>query len=154
MTIESNNDYQIFSCTQGSVVTAVTELHFAIRQVGCKAQLPNLAVEPPSAIVQGEPLDQRIIPVTEQRFATQAEKPLRLRAPVVIEPRFGRQVAAALARQFNREIRRPSEMPVVVRLDRLPTTATEQHFATALGGRLDPQVETRDRTALLFNIAF
>ena len=125
----------------------MTELHSAIRPVGCKVQRRSQEVERHSAIAQVELLARRTLLVTEQPFATQAAKLLRLRAPTVIVRRSARRVAAAWAPLISQKIRPPFEMPVVAQLDRHPPTEVELPFATALGGRLDLQATIGDNIA-------
>ena len=55
--------------------------------------------------------------------------------------RFARLVAATWVLQVSREIRRHSEMQVVVRRDLQATVGAEQHFEIVRGGRKDRQVK-------------
>ena len=137
MTIESNNDCQILSCTPGSAATAVTELPFAMHLAGRKARRRNQGAERHSATVPVELLDRRILLVTEQRFATPAVEPSRLRAPTGIAPRFDRRVAAVWGLQVSLRIKLRSEMQVVARRVQHLIVVTEQHFEIVLGGRRD-----------------
>ena len=106
----------------------------AIRLVGHKARQPSLETEPHSVIDQAEPQDQQLPQGTGQRFVMQAVESLRRRAPTVDAQCSALRAAETWVRQLSLAIRRPSETPVVVRLDLQVTTQVEPLFEIARDG--------------------
>ena len=105
-----------------------------IRLVGHKARQSSLEIELHSVIDQAEPQDQQLLQGTKQRFAMQAVESSRLRATTVIAQRSDLRAEETWVRQLGLAIRRPSETPVVVRLDLQVTKQVEPLFEIARDG--------------------